>query len=960
MNIIIYIFGFIFSIFALIFLYYSIQNAKLMKGSMGRQIMAFGSVLFIFAIMITIIDVFLLPAYGAFLNALIIWFGALFTFGYGMFMVGKDIQNVYRVSLLRIIWEHKGSRYNLMGIFSFTVFAIPAYIMDMENRMSGDFSWLTLFNNLVLTICFANFAFAAIIHNKIGIKPQSDHNEFISLRDEVFVIKAYSELVNTFLSAMKMVGGGFGQLLLEFFEFNPIFFEGCEINQSGSIDFSKTMDNAERLYEGNKIQNICVNFSALISKIFRLYSTMASNKLADEVLSESYRMARQNYGISPLFFDILRSLPDGVLENEKIALLPREELEASVQERTKELEESRNYINNVMENMMDMLIVVDPKGIIKTINKITEEILGYGEEELIGQPVNLIFPSGEISVFGTSQFNELFKDGLARNLETIYLSKNKRNIPVLFSGSVMKNEYDEVIGIVCVAQDITELKNAESILKESEEKHRNVFENANEGIIVIQDGKLKLVNPKAIEIIGYSENEIEPKRLIYSIHPDNRRKVLECYRESLLGKEIRLHQFRIRGKEDEIKWMEASAIKINWEGKPASLVFINDITERHKIEQELLKAQKLESIGILAGEIAHDFNNYLQGIVGNISMALSNIKLDDRAYKRLIEAGKASEQAASLTQQLLTFAKGGEPLLKLSSIVEIIQDATSLGLLGSNVKGELDINDNLWIAEVDKGQLSQVINNLVINAKQAMIDGGIIRVTAENKMLEEGNIYSLSPGPYIEISVKDQGIGIPEKNLAKIFDPFFTTKPNGNGLGLATCYSIIRKHSGDIMVESKMDVGTTFHIHLPAMPGKKLGVEKKKQEIELNGDGKILVMDDEEFIRELAFEMLVSMGYKVAFAENGNEALDKYIMAMQGNEPFDAVIMDLTIPGGMGGKEAIARLKEIDPTVKAIVSSGYSSDSMMAEFMKYGFCGILAKPYKKQDLGETLSRVMSG
>lgn len=957
-SILTYLFGFISLIFAIVFLYYSIQNAKLMRDSIGRQIMAFGATFFLFAIITIEINIIIYPNYGTYLNSLIILFVSLFIFAYGFFKVGKGIQEVYHAPFIKIILEHQGSIYNLIGISLFVILGIPLYIMDVKSHVAGYFSLLTVLNNAIWIICFANFTIAGKIHNKTVIKPQSEIKEFISLRDELFVINAYSELVNTFLSSVNIVSSVFKQLILEFFEFNPILFEGCKVNQDGSIDFGRAMENIERIYEDNKIQDVCMIYSALLSRLFNLYATMTSYRLADVILSERYQIVQCNYENSPLFFYILRSLPKGILENEKIALLPRDELETSVKERTKELEESRNYINNVIVSMMDMLIVVDPQGKIKTVNKITEKLLGYNEDELVGHPISLILSSNNSSFAETSEFIDLFKHESVRNLETVYLSKDCRNIPVLFSGSIMKDDYNEIIGIVCVAQDITELKHAESVLKESEEKHRNVFENANEGIIVIQDDKLKLINPKASEIFGYLGDKINSRNLIMSIHLDDRQAVLDHYRESLLGKEINLYQFRVIDNNAKIKWMEASAIKINWEGEPASLVFINDITERRKIEDELLKAQKLESIGILAGEIAHDFNNFLQGIVGNISLAQTLTKPGEKIYERLLEAEKASESAKNLTQQLLTFAKGGEPILKLASVNEIAKDATNLGLLGSNVKGVFHLSNDLWNAEVDKGQISQVINNLVINAKQATPNGGIIKVITENKILNEDNVFSLKAGHYVKISIEDHGVGISEENLTKIFDPFFTTKPNGNGLGLATCYSIIKKHNGNISVESKVGIGTTFNIHIPALPDKKLEVVKKKEEIEFSGSGKILVMDDEGFIRELASAMLSSMGYKVAFAEDGNEALDKYKDALQAGEPFDLVIMDLTIPGGMGGKETIIKLKEIDPNAKAIVSSGYSNDFMLSEFVKYGFSGILAKPYRRNELIDVLVKVL--
>ena len=392
-----------------------------------------------------------------------------------------------------------------------------------------------------------------------------------------------------------------------------------------------------------------------------------------------------------------------------------------------------------------------------------------------------------------------------------------------------------------------------------------------------------------------------------------------------------------------------------------SRIFVSaiDITERKRMEEELQKMEKLESVGILAGGIAHDLNNFLTGIVGNISLAM--MYEDPREKdKRLAEAEKACMQIKDLTQQMLTFSKGGAPILQTAAIGNLLRDAATFTLRGSNVGCEFSIPDDLWPAEIDGGQINQVINNLIINSQQAMPGGGTVTIRAENMTIDTASGLPLEPGAYIKISVEDQGIGIPQDHLQKIFDPFFTTKQAGNGLGLATSYSIIEKHKGHIAVESRISVGTTFHIYLPASPEGVLMDAEEMEKKPIMGEGRVLVMDDEKHVRDTAASMLSSIGYEAITAIDGAEAIEIYKEAMSSASPFDAVIMDLTIPGGMGGEETIQRLMEIDPEVKAIVSSGYSNDPILANFREYGFMGFIAKPYKIQKLSEILHGVIAG
>ncbi|MEE9523763.1 MAG: ATP-binding protein, partial [Thermodesulfovibrionales bacterium] len=384
-----------------------------------------------------------------------------------------------------------------------------------------------------------------------------------------------------------------------------------------------------------------------------------------------------------------------------------------------------------------------------------------------------------------------------------------------------------------------------------------------------------------------------------------------------------------------------------------------DITYRKKIEEELLKIQKLESLGVLAGGIAHDFNNLMTGILGNISLAKMHADPEEKVYERLRNAEGAMVRAQDLTRQLLTFSRGGTPIKETASVPEIIRESCEFVLRGSSVKCVFSIADDIKPVEVDVGQIAQVINNLIINAKQAMASGGIINVGCENFEVEEGDALPLKNGEYVQITIEDHGDGIPEEHLSKIFDPYFTTKEGGSGLGLATTFSIVKKHEGHTAVSSRAGVGTTFQLYLPVS---EIGLCDKSGKYEelITGDGKILVMDDEVTVREVAGAMLNELGYKVDFAENGREALELYSKALDTDEPFSMLIMDLTIPGGMGGKETIQKLKEIDQDVKAIVSSGYSNDLTMADYKQYGFKGVIEKPYRIEKFSEIVSRTLRG
>lgn len=378
--------------------------------------------------------------------------------------------------------------------------------------------------------------------------------------------------------------------------------------------------------------------------------------------------------------------------------------------------------------------------------------------------------------------------------------------------------------------------------------------------------------------------------------------------------------------------------------------------ERQHMETQI---QKLESLGVLAGGIAHDFNNLLTAIMANVNLAAIQMQPGDRLAERLSEAERACLRAQDLTQQLLTFARGGAPVKKITPVVSLITEATQFALRGTNVKAAFTLCEDLAAIEADPGQISQAVHNLILNAAQAMPAGGLITVQAENLQVGQEDLPPLVAGDYIKISVQDQGIGMPKDILRKIFDPYFTTKQKGSGLGLAVTYSIISRHNGHITVESEPGAGTCFMLYLPAT-----AVREAPQALSscplARGRGRVLIMDDESMVCTVAGDILRELGYETAIARDGEEALSQYVAARSDGGKFDLVIMDLTIPGGMGGREAVRKLLDIDPEAKVIVSSGYSNDPIMSDYQDYGFRGVITKPYRVGDLSAAVDRALHG
>ncbi len=608
------------------------------------------------------------------------------------------------------------------------------------------------------------------------------------------------------------------------------------------------------------------------------------------------------------------------------------------------------------------------------VNKYMSTLLGYTEDELLTMNfLNFVHPddrksieerglkrlSGEEVVNGY-ELRAIRKDG---SLLWIFLSAAKVDVT------------DKKLGVGALF-DIQQRKNLEKQVLTEKEQLAITLRSIDEGVIVTDlEGTVTLLNRAACSLLGLKretslgkhinilfpsfENDGEVKDNFYQLfkeYTDTGKRIFKGYLEISEKKSRLFLSISFASLEDEQS------------EKKGYVIVIKDITESKKIEENAERMEKLEALGLLAGGIAHDFNNILTGIMGNIDLLSLYVKDidDDRISERLLDAQKASSRAANLTRQLLTFSRGGSPVKDIISLPHLVEDTVSFTLSGSNLTYRVEYPDNLWQGNVDHSQISQVIQNLAMNSKQAMEEtGGEVFVRLENfYMPAEKTIpgLMLSGGSYVKVIFKDNGPGIPEEARAKIFDPYFTTKETGNGLGLATVYSIIKQHGGNIEVESGRNQGTVFSFYLPAVR-EEINTDNEEPSAyqgslpSVTDKKSILVMDDEKIVRSVVIEMLSTLGFDSFSVTGGDTCVEEYKKRLAENKPFSAVFLDLTIPGGMGGKEAAAEILKMDPSACLIAISGYSNNTVMSHFREYGFSAVLRKPFVLKEVDTCLKNL---
>ncbi len=628
------------------------------------------------------------------------------------------------------------------------------------------------------------------------------------------------------------------------------------------------------------------------------------------------------------------------------------------------LKRSEERFRGVIERNFDIIFMMDTEGRILYISPSITVMSGFRPDELVGNYFKNYIDE-EMMGLELLVFGDLLKGKEIIGYETSLKKKNGTRLSVEINLSpIVTNGI--ITGVQGIARDISERKMAEEALLEEKERLAITLRSIGEGVIATDiKWRVHLMNKAAEDLTGWRQDEILGKNIsdVLVLVDQKTGSTKDLTRTGLIhdaAEGYRSNTILVRRNGKERIVAERVAPIFDRAGKTTGYVIVaRDITEEVKFHRELLKIEKLESIGILAGGIAHDFNNILTAIIGNINLAKLTAQENPRLMEVLEDAEKASMRAQELTHQFLTFSRGGAPVRQIASIEEIIRDSSRFILRGSNVRCVYNFQDDLWPVNVDVGQFSQVIQNLVINADQAMPEGGDLTIATVNIIMSVDSGLPVKPGHYIKITVSDTGLGIPIENQSKIFDPYFTTKGSGNGLGLTSSYSIIKRHEGYIFVDSHVGAGTTFFIYLPSSESA-AAAEKENPRLFSRGSGRILFMDDDEAVNTTATKILRHLGYTVDIALDGDMAVTLYEHAMHEGPRYDLVILDLTIPGGMGGRKTIEKLLTLDSSVRAIVSSGYSNDPIMANYRDYGFSGVIAKPYRIDEIARVVEQVMEG
>lgn len=670
----------------------------------------------------------------------------------------------------------------------------------------------------------------------------------------------------------------------------------------------------------------------------------------NEIIQQAKSAGAYGYLLKPFDHRLLRVTVEMVLSRHRME---------------KELKENEERYRSIIEDLEEGYYELDISGNITFANDAMSRIIGISKTELIGMN-NRDFMNPETAY---RKFNEVFTTGIPVK-EFIYEAKSKdgrsRDLDLFIA--LKKGKEGKPTGFRGIVRDITERRKIEIQLIKTRNFLQNILNSSIDGITTTDmKGRVVYATPKLVEMLGYEQKSLIGKNVatFYKNGKEDAKQIMRLLMEKGEIKNREMQFLRNDGEACDVI-LSASLLKDETGKIVGTLGIFKDITDKKRLEEQIQQSQKLESIGTLAGGIAHDFNNLLTAILGNISLAKMYSKTEGKVQQLLNESERACGKAKELTERLITFSKAGTPVKRVASLDPLLRDTISLVLMGSNISCEFQIPKDLWQVEFNTSQFKQLITNITTNSKEAMPKGGTFKIIAKNLVVEKKRSdlpEGIPVGKFVQISLHDQGIGISKTNLPKVFDPYFSTKEMGTqrgvGLGLTTAYSIVKKHDGFIHMESREGAGTAVHLFFPAFEEKSLDVFESlpKGDAKENPKGKILFMDDEEIVREVVGEMLRQIGYSVKFAKDGSEAVELYQKAKGAGHPFQAVILDVTVRAGMGAKETIKRLQEIDPDIIAFVSSGYTDDPIMVDFDKYGFKGALSKPFNVARLQEVLSQI---